>query len=89
MPVIDPGVITMLVSEPMSSASAVPRVTLTGIATWLDRVAESDAVTVTGEPSATGFGEADRLTDAAGPQLCAASINFNLTVWPLVHARLV
>ena len=87
VPVVDPGVITMLVSEPRSSASAVRRVTLTGIATWVDRVAESVAVTVTGEPSSTGFGEADRLTDAAGPQLSAALINSILTVWPPVHAR--
>ena len=65
VPVVESAAIVMLASAPMSSASAVPRVTASGIVTLPSSAPESVAVTVTGEPSFTGFGEADRLTVAA------------------------
>ena len=39
-----------------------PRVSVTGIVTLLASAADSRAVTVTEEPSVTGFGEADNDT---------------------------
>ena len=58
VPLVRPLEMRMPVSVPRSSASAVPRVTVTGTVT--DRVAalESVAVTVTLPPSFTGFGAA-------------------------------
>ena len=64
-PVVSPAAIVTLSSDPKSSDSAVPEARSSGIVTLLDIACDSRAVTVTGRPSSTGFGDADRLT--AGP----------------------
>ena len=62
VPLVSPELIVMLVSVPWSLDSAVSSVTVNGIVTVLDSVAESVALTVTEEPSSTGFGKADSVT---------------------------
>ena len=89
VPAVDPAGIAMLASGPKSSTSAVPLASVSGMVTVLASAFDSVAVTVTGEPSATGLGEAERLTAATGAQVSAALINSILTFRPGVHARLV
>ena len=62
VPVVCPLPMVMLASDPKSPASAVPAVSMSGIVTPLPNASDSRAVTVTGCPSSTGFGETDRLT---------------------------
>ncbi len=52
-PTVNPWETVMLVSVPMSPASAEPRVTVTGMVTSLPSAADSVATMVTAEPSAT------------------------------------
>ena len=65
VPLVWPEAIVMEVSVPTSPGSAVfgdAVETVSGIVTALERAADSRAVTVTGEPSVTGFGETDSRT---------------------------
>ena len=62
VPLVAPELIAMLVSVPWSPDSAEPSVNVTGMATLPDSADDSVAVTVTDEPSGTGFGEAARET---------------------------
>ena len=62
VPLVAPEVIAMLVSVPWSSGSAELSVIVSGIVTALDSAPDSVAVTVTLDPSATGFGDADSRT---------------------------
>ena len=62
MPVVEAAAMVMLSSRPWSSGSAVPAVSVSGIVTSSASASESVAVTVTGLPSSTGLGDADRLT---------------------------
>ena len=66
VPVVCPPVIVMFVSVPMSPASADPTVSVTGTDTLFVRAADNLALTVTGCPSFTGLGEAERLTVGTG-----------------------
>ena len=72
VPVVAPEAMVMLVSVPWSVGSAESSVSVTGITTWLDSARDSLAVTVTLEPSLTGFGEADSDTAGGGPPAPAA-----------------
>ena len=81
VPVVDPPLTVMLANEPWSSASAVPAVNVSGIVTLPDSASDSVAVTVTGLPSVTGFGEADRLT--VGVVGVAPSSSVIVSVWLL------
>ena len=62
VPVACPAPIVTSASEPKSPSSAVPAVSTSGMVTSSANVSDSCAVTVTGCPSLTGFGETDRLT---------------------------
>ena len=66
VPLVEPPAIVMPASAPKSPDSAVPAVTETGIVTAPVSADDSRAVTVTGEPSSTGFGEADSDTVGVG-----------------------
>jgi hypothetical protein len=66
VPVVCPPLIVMFVSEPMSPASADPAVSVTGTDTLFVSAADNLALTVTGCPSFTGLGEAERLTVGIG-----------------------
>ncbi|MCY3594324.1 MAG: hypothetical protein OXH01_03690 [Bacteroidetes bacterium] len=57
VPLVEPALIAMPDSELKSPDSAVPAVSVSGIVLSLDSAADSVAVTVTEEPSFTGFGE--------------------------------
>ena len=65
VPEVCPLPIVMLASDPKSPASAVPAVSTSGMVTPPPTVSDSHAVTVTGCPSSTGFGETDRLAAGA------------------------
>ena len=65
VPLVAPALIVMLDSVPWSPASDVPRVTVSGTVTALPNARDSVARTVTGDPSATGFGAADSDTVTA------------------------
>ena len=69
---VAPAAIVMLASVPWSAGSAVPSVIVSGIVTAPASAWDSLAVTVTLDPSATGFGEADRVT--AGSAACACRV---------------
>ena len=75
VPVAEPPAIVMLASAPKSPDSAVPAVTATGIVTAFDSAADNLAVTVTDEPSSTGFGEADSDTVGVGGVVPPSSSN--------------
>ena len=62
VPDVRPPPIVMLANDPKSPDSAVPALSVSGIVTLFDNASDNRAVTVTGCPSSTGFGEADRLT---------------------------
>ena len=64
-PSVCPPVIVMLASDPKSFDSAVPDASSSGIVTSSDNASDSCAVTVTDSPSATGFGDAMRLTEGS------------------------
>ena len=66
VPVVSPAAIVMEVSDPTSSDSAAfgePVETVTGMLRALECGVDSVAVTVTGDPSSTGLGEAESETD--------------------------
>ena len=62
VPLVAPELIVMLVSVPWSVGSAELSVIVTGIVTLLVSALDSAAVTVTLDPSVTGFGEAESET---------------------------
>ena len=66
VPVVCPPLIVMFVSVPMSPGSADPTASVTGTDTLFVRAADNLALTVTGCPSFTGLGEAERLTAGRG-----------------------
>ena len=70
VPLVAPELIVMLVSVPWSPDSAVPSVNVTGMFTALDSGDDSVAVTVTDEPSGTGFGEAESETVGTAAGAC-------------------
>lgn len=78
VPVVWPALTVIDESDPTSPGSAVSRVTLTGIVTAFDSARDSLAVTVTDEPSVTGFGEAERETVGGG-----GTVIFSETVSPV------
>ena len=82
VPVDEPARIVMDGSEPKSSASAVPAVSVSGIVTSAASVSDSRAVTVTEEPSSTGFGDAESRTlgDAGGGGVVPPSSSSNAQV---------
>ena len=68
----------MLASVPWSPASAVSSVIVSGIVTLVDAASDSVAVTVTGEPSSTGFGAALRVTTRCS--FCGAGASSSVIV---------
>ena len=66
VPLVAPDAIVMFASVPRSPVSAEPSVKRSGTVTLLDSDRDSRAVTVTEEPSATGFGAAESET-VGGP----------------------
>ena len=65
LPLVSPPVTVIDAGVPRSPASAVPSETVSGIVTSADSAFERVAVIVTGEPSPTGFRDAESDTDGA------------------------
>jgi len=81
VPVVWPALTVIDESDPTSPGSAVfgeAVETVTGIVTGSDSARDSLAVTVTDEPSVTGFGEAERETVGGG-----GTVIFSETVSPV------
>ena len=84
---VAPEAIVMEDSEPWSPASAVPRVRLSGTVTALVSAADSVAVTVTGDPSATGFGDADSDTAVSSSSIVISTEDCAPTSTSIVGSR--